>query len=366
MQWGRDGPASLTFPWYRSGLARTVRIRQACVGDVRMYLGVVVNPVARKNRAEPGDRSADLRRIVGPWGEVHETGSVDDLRGIVERLHPRVSHLVSDGGDGALHWLINEMHSCVGDPECWPTFVPTNGGTIDFVARKAGVRGRADAILRSLAAAAAANRPPPEMRLDTLELDGQTADGATFHRVGFALAAGGVGNRFFDKYYEDHDPGRATIAKVIARAIGDYAASSVVPGRANRPSYAADLLTATHARVVIDGEEVPTRTHSALHAGAFDVNLGGVLRIFPLAREPGALHFQAGEISPAKIIAHLPALVAGGAIRGDRLRDISGREMVIEAEEEPLSPIIDGERFTGIVRLAVRAGPRIRIAQPRG
>ena len=34
----------------------------------------------------------------------------------------------------------------------------------------------------------------------------------------------------------------------------------------------------------------------------------------------------------------------GGAIRGDRLRDINGRKMIIEAEaeDEPLSPIIDG------------------------
>jgi hypothetical protein len=70
------------------------------------------------------------------------------------------------------------------------------------------------------------------------------------------------------------------------------------------------------------------------------------------------------EISPTKIIAHLPALVAGGAIRSDRLRDVGGREMLIEAENEPLSPIIDAERFTGIVRLAVRAGPCIRIARP--
>ena len=100
-----------------------------------------------------------------------------------------------------------------------------------------------------------------------------------------------------------------------------------------------------------------------MHAGAFDVNLGGVLRLFPRAREPGALHFQAGELSPAKIIAHLPALIAGGAIRGDRLRDSNGREMIIEAEDEPLSPIVDGERFVGIVQLVVRAGPRIRIAQ---
>jgi hypothetical protein len=45
------------------------------------------------------------------------------------------------------------------------------------------------------------------------------------------------------------------------------------------------------------------------------------------------------------------------------VRDINGREMSMEAEDEPLSPIIDGERFLGIVKLTARAGPRIRIAQ---
>ncbi|MBO0865630.1 MAG: retinol dehydrogenase, partial [Mycobacterium sp.] len=107
-----------------------------------MYLGVIVNPQARKNLAARGDRSADLRRIVGQWGEVHETASVEDLRKVVEELYPRVTHLVGDGGDGALHWLINETEHCVSDPERWPTFVPTNGGSVNAVARKARVRGR--------------------------------------------------------------------------------------------------------------------------------------------------------------------------------------------------------------------------------
>lgn len=329
-----------------------------------MYLGVVVNPFASKNRGMPANRSAALRRIVGPWGEVHETASVDELRAIVQSLHPRVSHLVSDGGDGALHWLVNEMLLGVNNPQCWPVFVPTNGGAIDFVARKAAVRGRADSILRALAVAAQADRPPPEVRLDTLALLGENVDGTTFYRVGFALAAGGVGNRFFDEYYKDRNPGRGAIARVIARAVGEYAISEAMPRQDIRSRNPGRLFTPTHARVVIDGEEVPTLAHNALHAGAFDVNLGGVIRIFPRAHEPGVLHFQAGEISPARIIAHLPALVAGGAIRGDRLRDIRGREMVIEAENEPLSPIIDGERFTGIARLTVRVGPGIRIAQP--
>lgn len=340
-----------------------MRICQACVGDLRMYLGVIVNPLARKNRAAPGDRSADLRRIVGPRGEVHETASVEDLRGIVEQLYPRVSHLVSDGGDGALHWLINEIQRCVTDPELWPTFVPTNGGSVNAVARKARVRGRADAILRALTTAAETDRPPPEVCLDTLELDGETADGATFHRLCFGLAAGGVGNRFYDKYYDYPNHDRTTAARVIARTVGDYVTSKVLPGRSNRPNYASHLFAPTHARVVIDGEEVPTRTHRLLHAGAIDLRIGGPLRLFPKASEPGALHFQAGELRPSRIVAQLPAALTNGTVRGDRVRDINGREMIIEAEDEPLSPIIDGERFVGIVRLVARAGPRFRIAQ---
>lgn len=194
-------------------------------GDPQMYLGVIVNPKARKNLAAPGDRAAELRDIVGRWGEVHETASVDELRTTVQQLYPRVTHLVGDGGDGALHWLVNETQQCVADPERWPAFVPTNGGSVNAVARKAGVRGRADAIVGALAAAAESNHPPPEVCLDTLQLNGETADGAPFHRLCFGLAAGGVGNRFYDKYYANPDHGRAAVAWVIARTFGDYVTS---------------------------------------------------------------------------------------------------------------------------------------------
>lgn len=327
-----------------------------------MYLGVVLNPLACRNRAGSDDRCARFRRILGPWGEVHESRSLDDLGEIVTVLLPRASHLVSDGGDGTLHWLINTVRGRVADPERWPAFAPSRAGTIDFVARKARVRGRADSIVSALVDAAKSGQPPPEVRLDTLSIDGRSVDGSSFHRVGFALAAGGVGCRFFDRYYEAPNPGRATIVKIIARTIGDMAASAVRPGRARRP----DLFRPTRATVVIDGEEVPTRMHNALHAGAFDVSLGGVLRVFPQAREPGVLQFQAGEMSPATIVAQLPALVLGRPLRAGRLRDTVGREMTIAIEDgdEPLSPIIDGERFAGLDRLVVSVGPQVRIARP--
>jgi diacylglycerol kinase family enzyme len=327
-----------------------------------MYVGVVVNPHARKNRSNAAERVGELRRILGSSGEVHETASVDDLRSVVAGLDERVTHVVCDGGDGSLHWLINEMRSHLGDPARWPVFVPTNGGTIDFVARKAQVRGHVHAIVAALASAATANRPPPQMQLDSLELRGNYADATPFVRVGFAVAAGGVGNRFFDLYYRDRDPGRSAIVRVIAKVVSDYAVGAFRQ-HTRENDYAAQLFNPTQALVTIDGEAVATRTHTALHAGAIDVNLGGLLRLFPKAKEPGALHFQAGELSPATVVAQLPALVAGRAVRGERFRDVRGREMTIEAVGEPLAPIVDGERFYGVERLGLRAGPRIRVAR---
>ncbi|ORV60305.1 retinol dehydrogenase [Mycobacterium europaeum] len=326
-----------------------------------MYLGVIVNPLARRNRRGRGDRVAELRRIVGPWGEVHETASIEELGKTLDRIHPRVTHLVGDGGDGALHWLINEIERCESDPARWPAFVPTNGGSVNAVARKARVRGRPDAVIRELAAAAAADRPPPEIRLDTLRLDGETADGAAFHRLCFGLAAGGVGNRFYDMYYGKPDHGRGEVAKVIGRSFRDYLATKV--GRSQASNYASVLFAPTRARVVIDGEEVPTRTHRLLHAGAIDLRIGGPFRLFPKAESPGALHFQAGEVRPSRIVTQLPAALTNGTVHGRRVRDVNGREMVIEAEGEPLSPIIDGERYVGITRLVARAGPLIRVAR---
>ena len=125
--------------------------------------------------------------------------------------------------------MINEVHNQVADPEHWPAFVPSRAGTIDFVARKARVRGRADSILRALAYAAMSDQPPPELHLDTLRIDGRSIDGASFQRIGFALAAGGIGCRFFDRYYEAPNPSRGTIIKVIARTIGCLVASAVRP-----------------------------------------------------------------------------------------------------------------------------------------
>lgn len=330
-----------------------------------MFVGVVLNPRARKNRGAGSGKAERLARLLGPHGEVVQTESLDDLPAAVERLLSRSTHLVSDGGDGALHCLINEVRDRLGDEDSheWPTFVPTNGGTIDFIARRAEVRGHSLSIVEHLASAASRGQPPLDVCLDTLAIDGERVDGSPFRKLGFAVAAGGIGNRFFDKYYEDDTPSPATIVRIIVRTIGEFALGSV--GAIQHTPYSDHLFRPTSARVTIDGTEVPTRAHDGLHAGSFDVNFANLLRLFPEARDLGTLHFQAGAIRPIDAIKNLPRLIAGRPVLGDELLDVGGTEMCIEAEEEVLRPIIDGERYVDIQRMTLSVGPPVRIARIR-
>jgi diacylglycerol kinase family enzyme len=338
-----------------------------------MRIGVVINPNSRKNRKQPPGRAERIRRILGAAGEARETESIAAVAPAVRDLIERnVDYLVSDGGDGAMNWMLNAAYDLAeagalgGRP--LPLAVPTNGGTIDFVAQKAGIHGEGLSIVRALVGSLERGEPLDTLTLDSLEIDGieVTASGERrFRRIGFALAAGGIGRRFFDKYYESRDPGAGTIVSVVVRAVASRLVASLrLPLPEHLLAYGKDVFRPTRARVVIDGEELPTRVHGAIHAGAFEISYGRVFRVFPLAKEPGVLHFQAGEILPSEIIRALPDLHRGRAIRSRRMRDVSGHVMEIEAEGgELLSPIIDGEPFGEIRRMTVRAGPPVRVAR---
>ncbi|MBX3182368.1 MAG: hypothetical protein KF915_07055 [Polyangiaceae bacterium] len=331
-----------------------------------MRVGILLNPNSRKNRREArSGRKETLAAQVGALGEVIETHHPDELPAAIERLLSQgVEYLVCDGGDGALHWTLNLLRELRGDRGLIP-LLPTSGGTIDFVAHKVGSFGNQDTILDAFLTNIRRGRAPQVVEIDSLRLTGETAAGAPFDRLGFALAAGGAGQRFFDQYYAVEDPRAATIVTIVGRTVLGHAAQLLKLGVLKRyQEHARALFEPTEARVTLDGEELPTTRHGALHAGAFDISLGGVFRVFPLAAPDGRLHFQAGAISPREMIRAIPALVRGGAIQSEQLRERSGTEMIIEAlGDELLAPIIDGEQFQGLKRLTVTPGPRVPIVR---
>lgn len=331
-----------------------------------MRIAVVLNPNSRKNR-RAGVRAAQLRELLGTAGEVYVTHDHAELNDVLSSvLTPELSCLVSVGGDGALHWALNAAKPIAiarGIP--LPMMLPTNGGTIDFVARRAGVEGRAESLLPRLMKAL--DRGPLEAtELDSLSVHIEEGEGPEGGRevLGFAMAAAGIGQRFFDEYYAADDPGPMTIVRVMGKGLFSLGAG-FLPGSlgVRYGENARRLFRPFEANVKIDGIDVPGTAHGAVHAGSFDVNLGGVVRVFPLAKAPGAMHVQAGAISPAEMVRALPALLAGGAIPSKTLRDTRGTRMDIEALDEPLRPVIDGEMYQDIRRLSVSLGPRIRIAK---
>lgn len=350
----------------------TLRTEQPTQGT-RRPIGVVLNPNSRKNKKRGGQRAQHLEQLLGAEGRIIATQTLDELRPALRQLlREGVDYLVSDGGDGALHWLLHETRALLEEPEFrgrdLPPVIPTYGGTIDFVARKAQMSGSSDDIVRELARMLRRGETPELVWLDSLRLTGvQVVDGEerAFDRIGFALAAGGVGNRFFDQYYAEPDPSPMSIVTIVSRTTISFFGNALrLPLPPEARGYARQFFEPSRARVTIGGKVVPSEEHGAIHAGAFDVSLGGVFKVFPFATQPGTFHFQAGPLDPLEAILAIPDLVRGTKIRARGLVEESGQHMLVEAlGDELLAPVCDGEQFTGLKNIEVQPGPVIAVGR---
>jgi diacylglycerol kinase family enzyme len=340
-----------------------------------MQIGVITNPNSRKNKGKP-DRAQRLQTIVGDLGEVHETHSLDSIKPVLrDFLRKRARYWVADGGDGALHWMLRmgmevlQEEEFAGKALTMPLTMPTNGGTIDFIANNVGIKGDAEGLLASLRGQIESGRRIEETEVDSIVIDGieRTPDGARpFRTYGFAVAAGGIGQRFFAKYYEHADPNRKTIMKVVARALMSMPMAVTplgrLPGLAGLGSYASDMFRATPARVTLDGMVLPGDEFTGIHVASMSINLGGVLKFFAKADQPGLMNAIVGTPSPWSIVRNLPRMARGVEMIGREILDRPCREMTIESVGgEMLEPVIDGEYYRNIERITLHVGPRVRI-----
>jgi len=339
-----------------------------------MQIGVITNPNSRKNRNRP-DRADRLRRIVGDLGEVHATSSVESIKPVLrDFLRKRARYWVADGGDGALHWMLRmgmevlQEDEFIGKSLTLPVTLPTKGGTIDFVANNVGIEGDAEGILATLRRNVERNTQIEETEVDSMAIDGiQVVDGkdVPFRTYGFASAAGGVGQRFYAKYYDDPDPNPRTIVKVVANTVAS--APIALSPLSKLPlgawtSYAKEMFEPTSCTVMLDGMKLPGDRFTGVHIASMSINLGNVLRFFGKADQPGLMNAIVGTPSPWSIIRNLPRMARGEEMRGRNILDRPCREMLMVATgKDLLAPIIDGEFYRDVKRIAFHIGPRVRI-----
>jgi diacylglycerol kinase family enzyme len=339
-----------------------------------MQIGVITNPNSRRNKNRP-NRAAELQSIVGAYGEVHETASPESIKPVLrEFLRRRARFWVADGGDGSLHWMIRHGLDLLEEEEFrgggyeLPLTLPTGGGTINFVTKRAGIHGRAERILQALRGAVEAGARIEEVEVDSMRIEGTKRSDSgeePFRTYGFAVAAGGVGQRFYDKYYQEADPNPWTIVKIVTTAVMSmplaYSPLRHVPGLPFR-HYARDLFEPCRARVAIDGVELSHEEFTGIHVASMSLNLGGVFRFFDKADQPGQLHCLLGACTPFVIARNIPNMHLGREIRGEGVFDQPCRELTVSAlGPELLSPIIDGEAYSNLKTLTFKLGPRLRI-----
>lgn len=339
-----------------------------------MEIGVITNPNSRKNRNRP-DRAERLQRIVGSLGEVHKTSSVESIKPVLrDFLRKRARYWVADGGDGALHWMLRmgmevlQEDEFVGQAVRLPVTLPTKGGTIDFVANNVGIEGDAEGILGSLRRSVEHGATIQETEVDSMVIDGvQVIDGVDvpFRTYGFASAAGGIGQRFYAKYYDHADPNPRTIVKVVANTVASAPIALTPLSRlplGNLTSYAKEMFEPTSCKVMLDGMRLPGDQFTGVHVASMSINLGNVLRFFGKADQPGLMNAIVGTPSPWAIIRNIPRMARGEEMRGRNILDRPCREMKLEATGgELLAPIIDGEFYRNVKTIEFRVGPRVRI-----
>ncbi|MCX5744486.1 MAG: hypothetical protein NT062_18500 [Proteobacteria bacterium] len=340
-----------------------------------MEIGVITNPNSRKNRNKP-DRAERLQRIVGTMGEVHKTESVESIKPVLrDFLRKRAHYWVADGGDGALHWMLRmgmevlQEDEFAGKSVTLPVTLPTKGGTIDFVANNVGIVGDAEGILTTLRSSVERGVMIEETEVDSMVIDGiQLVDGVEtpFRTYGFASAAGGVGQRFYSKYYAHADPNPRTIVKVVANTVMSapiaLSALSRVPALGSLGTYAREVFEPTRCSILLDGQRLPGEQFTGVHIASMSINLGNVLRFFGKADELGKMNAIVGTPSPWTILKNIPRMARGGEMKGRNILDRPCREMVLESVgDELLAPVIDGEYYRNVTRIAFRIGPRVRI-----
>jgi len=309
-------------------------------------IGIVSNPLARRNRRSP-DTDQRLRALVDGEGELATAATVDELAPIVERFRSsRIDVLGVNGGDGTGHVVLTAFARAYGGAPL-PTVALLRGGAMNTVADSHKLRGSPESILKALLERRRAGLPFQTVERDLLAVE---AEGVP-PRYGFLFGTGAVVT-FLDEYYRTGRPTAAMAAALLLRAIG----SALVGGR-----FAAALKARDFLRVTADGEEWPDEPYLAVIAGAVPEIGFGFTPFSRCDEQPGFFHAVGVTGSTVQVAAHLPQIWLGRPWRRSLAMDAVARELAVEG---PVRFTVDGDLYAAREWVRVRTGPSVRIIVP--
>jgi diacylglycerol kinase family enzyme len=301
--------------------------------------GVLINANARCVRRDP-ELVPRLRRLASAE-RTALTSRLDEIEPALASLLDRgIDALALVGGDGTFpHTLTRLLDGR--DPGALPAILPTCGGTVNTIAHSLGARGKPDASLARLLRGELVERPRAPVSV--------SPDSAP-PVFGF-LFVNGVGVRFLELYYAGAT-GPAGAFAVVARLSG----SALVSG-----PLAHDTFAPFAAELEVDGERVDQRHFTVIAAsGVRHIGLG-FAPFYSAGSDPTRIHLASTGASAVRLVRELPALRAGA--RGRSLAHFPCRRAELRLAA-PLAWSLDAELFPPARRLAIGAGPALRILCP--
>lgn len=310
-------------------------------------IGIVNNPGSRRNRRRPWIARRLRERLAGD-GEVLDASTPDELARAVERFRAaRIDVLGVNGGDGTVHYVLTAFARAYRS-EPLPKLLVLRGGTMNTVARGAGVRGDPEGILREVLVQLRRGSSLRTLERDLLRV---AADGGE-PRYGFIFGTGVVVT-FLEAYYAAGRPRPTTAALLAARAFG----SALVNG-----ALARGLARREPLEVSTDGDDWPDASYLALVAGSTpEIGLG----FRPFARcdeQPGFFHAVGVVGSLPQLALAVPRLLRGAPWKRRLAQDELARTLVVQARRPHFT--VDGDLYAAERTITVETGPGVEIVIP--
>jgi diacylglycerol kinase family enzyme len=306
-------------------------------------IGVIINPHASRNRKRAGARERRMTDVVGAFGWVRVTPSIDAIDDVAREFHDRgIDILAICGGDGSDHCTLTAVHRVWG-PQRLPRLLPLRAGTINYVAdATGGRRGTPEQVLARVVRDYRRGNTHVTTERDVLRVNGA--------EVGFLLSFGTAVN-YLRAYYALEQQGPWPATKLLGRLI----ASAVAGTHLSRA-----VFQTVEADIECDGDPLPFRLFPFFFAGTVDRIALGFQPTYLGNRKRGYFHVIGGPVAARRLVRHVARIYRGFPTNEPQLYDNLGRQLVIRFAR-PTHIMLDGDILEPTERVEVDVPLRVEL-----
>jgi len=306
-------------------------------------IGVVTNPRARKNVANPA-RIERLRLILGDKGILREARGLEGIGDIAREFRRLgIEILVIDGGDGTLHHTLSAFIP-IYRGTALPPIVLSRGGTMNTVASSLGLKGLSEAVLERVVNAITGRGSFEVVRANALKVN----DGYGFiFGLGFPVS-------LLNAYYRGKGRGRGKTVTVLLK---------ILLSAVEKPGPENVFFRPFEADVWLDGKKLPFRRYTTI-LGSTVRGVGLGFKPTRRAGEEGLFQMLCLDMGPPKMVLNALKVLLGMELRDEGLLDRAATRSVITLRE-PAEMQIDGEMFENQREIRLQVGPSLRFIRTK-